>query len=189
MRLPLLACVGAWSFSGRAFTWCRPPSGGHSLARLATAGGRCHRPRRRSAWRYWAHRTGRLGRLSCGFARIPSTFTGRAVPSVSCRLTDHPAAAFVAAHDTQAVRRIALAVFVPRVSDYAVLLPRAFWVAPVETPPVRVIRGWCSSNSARSGPAPGHVLAAWPAALSRPPATSVGFADTLRSVAPAFDRG
>jgi hypothetical protein len=63
-------------------------------------------------------RTDRSGRLSCGFARIPSTFAGRAVPSGGCRPPDHPASALVrdASRHPSRGRRIALAVFLPRVS-------------------------------------------------------------------------
>jgi hypothetical protein len=50
-------------------------------------------------------------------------------------------------------------------------------VAPVwETPPERVIRAWCSSGSARSGPAPGLFSRPGRCRRSVSPATSVGFA-------------
>jgi hypothetical protein len=78
-----------------AFTRCRPPSGG-PLSNAGRDGGGPWSParsiRRPSPSR---RRTDRPGRLSCGFARIPSTFAGRAVPSGGCRPPDHPASALV----------------------------------------------------------------------------------------------
>lgn len=77
----------------------------------------------------------------------------------SYHASDHPASAFVQ----------------PRHPRQGVSSPMRFFCASrlrclhfraLETPPARVIRAWCSSDSARSGPAPGLVLAAWPVARS-----------------------
>jgi hypothetical protein len=167
-RLPLLAGVGALSFSGRGVHPVPSPVG-RPLSNAGRDGGGPWSPapsiRRPSPSR---RRTDRLRRLSCGFARIPSTFTGRAVPSGGCR-PPGPSRFGVGLRLTAPKPSVAsplrFSCLASPLSDRTLRSARRSPVAPVETPPVRVIRAWCSSGSARSGPAPGLVLAAWPAAL------------------------
>jgi hypothetical protein len=98
---------------------------------------------------------------------------------------------------TQAVGRVALAVFVPRVSGCLKNshFPRARHVrlqssrAAVETSPVRVIRGWCSSDSARTGPASGQFSRPGRWRFSRRRRRPWDLLITLRSVAPASVAG
>jgi hypothetical protein len=193
-RLPLLGGVESGRPSPvRVHPVPSPVGRPRSLMRVATAGGPwspARSIRRPSPSR---RRTDRPGRLSCGFARIPSTFAGRAVPSGGCRPPGHPASAFSRDdRGTQAVAvAIALAVFVPRVSgSIGVLLPPA---------PSRLLR-WrrrpCGSfvpgvlrTAHVPGPRPGMVLAAWPASgipvhRRRPWDLLI----TLRSLGPALRR-
>jgi hypothetical protein len=91
--------------------------------------------------------------------RIPSAYAGRAVPSGGADRPDHPAPAFAAPHDTQAV--VASPLRFSCLAPRGVKVPlnvgvRAFRRAKqVEAPPARVIRGWCSSAARVPGPRPG----------------------------------
>jgi len=95
-------------------------------------------------------------------SRIPSAYAGRAVPSGGCR-PPGPSRCGVwcgSRHPSRVPRRpcgfrASRPVSVASIGlSRSVGAPRAFLVA-AGTPPVRVIRAWCSSDSARSGPAPG----------------------------------
>jgi len=185
-RLPLLAGVGR-----RPSPVARSPGTGSrravGLSKVRSTRGKPSSPARLTTARAFAPDRS-TGRLSCG-SRLASL---RRLLAAPCRpgaagLPDHPASAFRAGHDTQAVSRVALAVFAPRVPcSFTDRSPRAFLVAP-------------AGDAARAGHSclvffgqrtfrarARAVLAAWPAALSRHRRRPWGL-PTLRSVAP--DRG
>lgn len=119
-------------------------------------------------------------------SRVPSTFSGRAVPpggskpqaiplrrSRYARRRRHPSS------QPRNTSRSPLRFFAPRVS---VIRRRTL---NRSTPPARVIRRRIPSHGRRSGPTHQAVIAAWPnRAFSTRPATPMGFARALRSLAP-----
>jgi len=186
-RLPLLPSVASPPFSGRGLHLGAVPAAGTrtvSKRDRAPAGVRRHRPWSIRRPAHLGCRTDLPGRLSCGIRSHPFDACRPRRAVRGCRPPDHPAAAFGAGHDTQAVvaSPLRFSCLAPRKGDVtrARLSSRG---KQVEAPPVRVIRGWCSSNSARSGPAPGL--------FSRPhrggfrlPGGVRGICSTLRSVCP-----
>jgi hypothetical protein len=125
-------------------------------------------------------RTDRPGRLSCGFARIPSTFTGRAVPSGGCRPPDHPASAFDCdrGHPSLPVAsplRFSCTAS-PLIGALTVLCCATSLVAPWRRRPCGSFVAGVLRTAHVPGPRPGssHGLAG--VAALRSPATSMGFA-------------
>jgi hypothetical protein len=138
-----------------------------SLRRVATAGVPGHRPGRLAARRLRG-----AGQIDRGVSRAVSLASLRRSLAAPCRpgaagLRTIPLRRWCDRFGTQASQSRRPCGF--RASRLRCLIEplrsarrSRSLVAPVETPPVRVIRAWCSSDSARSGPAPGLVLAAWP---------------------------
>jgi hypothetical protein len=188
-RLPLLPGVASPPVSGHGVhVGAVPAALTRPVSKRGRAGGRPSSPARVDSPPRRIH-VGQIdpGRLSCGTDRIPSAYAGRAVPSGGAARPDHPAPAFSASHDTQAVVASPL--------RFSCLAPRVKVTFTYVCAPFiaqnKLRRRPCGSFVA--GVLPQHafrartraVLAAWPGGLSfAAPATPVGFAATLRSVVP-----